>query len=179
VQDIATSSYLAERGIHRPVYVHEAVHAMVARDLRLLAGSDLHNTLQEAIANYVQIVMFPESIPRGALERGFRQGVGEDRMFAPIETLFRRRATLQDYAQLATIIAYFIDVDPDRLIRIVDAQANGKTLADAVVGSGLTFDKLESDWVRWGREQFGADAENRDDHFNVPQEIKPVVYRSN
>ena len=56
----------AERGVRRPVYVHESTHAVVARDLRLLTGNAKHSPLQEGIATYVQLCLHPDSVDRGA-----------------------------------------------------------------------------------------------------------------
>jgi len=90
VHDIGTATYDKERGVRRPVYLHEAVHAIVARDLRLQVGYAPHKPLQEGIANYIQLCVHPKSIDRDAYVKAFAEGVDESgkRIFKPLEFLF-------------------------------------------------------------------------------------------
>ena len=98
VQDIATATYVQTLGVRRPVYLHEAVHAIVSRDLRVLPGHEAQGTLQEAIATYVQLCVFPTAIAPDIYPKAFAQPVDGKGIFKPLETLMKSDATSKDYA---------------------------------------------------------------------------------
>jgi hypothetical protein len=158
VQDIASSTYRAELGVRRPVYLHEATHAIVAHDLRLLTGNDAHTPLQEGLANYVQLCFFPQSLDAKTYPANFgkpvdRSGKG---FFKPLETLFARRATTRDYAQLASVIAYLIDADQPLLRDLAAGVAHGVSAGDVLRRRGADWQALEDAWYAWGRARFAG-----------------------
>jgi hypothetical protein len=158
VQDIASSTYRAELGVRRPVYLHEATHAIVAHDLRLLTGNDSHTPLQEGLANYVQLCLFPQSLDARTYPANFakpidRSGKG---FFQPLETLFARRATTRDYAQLASVIAYLIDADQPLLRDLAAGVAHGVSAGDVLRRRGTHWQALEDAWYAWGRARFAG-----------------------
>ncbi|MEA2708961.1 MAG: hypothetical protein QOF78_1562, partial [Phycisphaerales bacterium] len=108
VQDIATSTYDPKLGTRRPVYFHESVHAVAARELRLLSGNSAHAPMQEGIANFLQVSLFPKSLPRAAYVKNFAQPIDAsgDGFFKPLEMLFAKPVTTKEYAQLASVVAF-------------------------------------------------------------------------
>jgi hypothetical protein len=172
VQDIATATYDRARGTRRPVYVHESAHAVVARDLRLLTGNPSHSSIQEGIANYVQLCVHPESIDRAALADAFAQPIDAsgNGFFVPLEKLFATRATTKHYAQLATVVAYLVERDPPLLRDLCEGLADGSPAADVLARRGPTWNELQDAWLTWGRKHF----QNRvDGHvFDPPAEFR-------
>ena len=156
VQDIATATYDAERGVRRPVYVHESTHAVVARDLRLLTGNAKHSPLQEGIATYVQLCRHPDSVDRGAFARSFDDEVDPSGkgFFIPLEKLFARRADTEHYAQLASVVAYLLEKDSALLADLSKGLAEGSTAAEVLARRGPTWAELQDAWLAWGREHF-------------------------
>src|SRR5205085_11974101 len=102
VHDIATATYKKELGVHRPVYLHEAVHAIVARDLRLLPGHGPTGALQEGIANYFQLRAYPTSIDPGPYLKALRQPVDGKGLCRRLEPLVAGGVPRMDHAALAT-----------------------------------------------------------------------------
>jgi len=156
VQDIATATYDRARGLRRPVYLHESVHAVVARELRLLTGNPSHSPVQEGIANYVQLCVHPESIDRGAFARAFAQPIDPsgDGFFIPLEKLFATRATTKQYAQLASVIGYLVEKDQPLLRDLCKGLADGATAAEVLARRGPTWAELQEKWLTWGRERY-------------------------
>jgi hypothetical protein len=85
VQDVATSTFDAKVGTDRPVYLHEAVHAMIGHDLRLVTNRAEHWPLHEALANYVQLCVYPESLDPNTFAVQFKKGVTDKGFFQPLK----------------------------------------------------------------------------------------------
>jgi hypothetical protein len=156
VQDLSCSTYRADLGVRRPVYLHEATHALVARDLRLLTGNDAHTPLQEGLASYVQLCVFPQSLDPKTYPTNFGKPIDPagNGFFKPLELLFSRRATTEDYAQLASLIAYLIDSDPALLRALAAGMSNGTSAADVLRQSNTSWRVLQDGWFSWGRRRF-------------------------
>lgn len=156
VQDVATSTYDPKLGPRRPVYFHEAVHAIVARDLRLLAGHEPHKPLQEGIANFLQVCAHPQSLPRSAYVKHFARPIdpGGGGFFKALETLFTKPVTTKEYAQLASVIAYLVEREPKLLRDLARGLADGGTATEVIARAGTTWAKLEAAWFAWGQERF-------------------------
>ncbi len=175
VYDISTSSYDPKVGPDRPVYLHESVHAIVAHDLRLLPGTPAHSWLQEGIANYVQLCVYPKSLEAGSFARAFAAPIRAEGhgLFRPLPDLLGGRPTVRNYAQLASLIAYLVEEKPAWLPKIARAVADGAT-ADAAFGQcGTDLRAVQAAWQAWGQKRFAPDAAAGDDtHFATPAEWK-------
>jgi hypothetical protein len=173
VQDVATSTFDAKLGPDRPVYFHEAVHTIVARDLRLLAGHDAHRAMQEAIANYLQVCRYPQSLPRGAYVKQFAQPIDPSgkSFFKPLEMLFTRPVTVREYAQLASVAAFLIEQNPKLLRELARGMADGDTASEVMTRTGTNWRQLEDAWLAWGRQRFGADGDADAPAFTPPAEF--------
>lgn len=166
VQDVCAVADDPARGLDRPVLLHEVVHAVVARRLRLLPGHERHDWLQEGLATYLQLALFPEAMDRAGwlpLLRGLRPGTP----FAPLDGVLEGRAELRHYAQLASVIGFLVAERPGWLGEIALATARGEGLDEALEALGTTREELQRAWLTWARATL---AEPTDDerHFPVP-----------
>jgi hypothetical protein len=169
IQDIATSYYDEKLGADRPVLFHEAVHATVARILRLIPGATGHGWLQEGIANYLQLCQFPESLAIETYPKLFKEGVGARTTFLPLKTLLTSRIEMQHYAQLAVLTAWLIEKHSDWFSAIAFRLANGGDIETALKECETDFDAMQKEWLAWGQETFKEDPE-RKVHFELPAE---------
>ncbi len=158
VQDIATGTYKKERGVRRPVYLHESVHAIVARDLRILTADDADTPLQEGLANYIQLCVFPQSVNRKTYTDNFTKPIDPsgNGFFKPLEQLFSTRTTAKEYAQVASVVAYLIEKDQPLLRELVKGLAADQTAADVLKSKGISWEKFQNVWLTWGRQRFPA-----------------------
>lgn len=157
VQDISTSSWNPRYGVKRPVYLHETVHGLLARDLRLLTGHAPHTWLHEGFASYVQVAVYPDSISADVLARNFQAGVGmPGSQFIPLEELFRSRVQLDQYPQALSVVSHLIDKEPALLRDLAGALGDGKTVAEVLENRGMTLQQLQNDWLAWGRTHYRA-----------------------
>jgi hypothetical protein len=172
VQDIATSTYLKDLGPRRPVYIHEATHAIVARDLRLQVGHPPHTPLHEGLASYVQACVHPKSLDRRLLIGAFAKQIDpQSREFKPLDKLFGARATLADYPQLATTIAYLLENDPRLLDSLIQGIADGQSADSVVQMSGTTWQRVQEQWQAWGRKRYAAGTEGQAP-FDPPPQLR-------
>lgn len=158
VQDISTSTWNERFGTRRPVYLHETVHGLIARDLRLLTGHAPHTWLHEGLASYLQVAVYPDSLAADVLANGFKLGIGQkDSRFIPLEELFRSRVQLSDYPQALSVVAYLVEKEPELLRDMATALAGDQAVADALQRRGMTVDQLQEAWLAWGRTRFRGD----------------------
>lgn len=170
VQSIATSGWDASKGAERPVYLHEGVHAIAARELRLLPGTPNHGPLQEGLANYVQLIVYPKSLDLDSYSSNFAKPIGGNSFFIPLATLVKGSPKTSQYAQLASLVAYLIEKEPDTLVTWVRSVSDGTTLEDALKAKNDSIDKLQDRWWAWGVDRFvGKKVEQ---HFPTPEEFK-------
>jgi hypothetical protein len=173
IQDIAASTFDPKLGTDRPVYFHEAVHAVVVRDLRLRTGHAPHRPLQEALANYLQVCRYPQSLPPGSYAKAFARPIDPSGQgfFKPLEMLFTRPVTTREYAQLASVAAYLAAENPKLLRELARGLADDQTASDLLARTGTTWRELEDAWLAWGRKRF-TDAGAADDP--TPFELPPA-----
>lgn len=173
IEDIATSTYRKELGPRRPVYLHEAVHAIVARELRLLNGREVHSPLQEGLANYVQLCVFPKSLDRRTYINNFNKPVDPTGagFFKPLDVLLTTRATPDRYAQLASVIAYLVEKDEPLLRDVVRGLADGKGIESILRERSSGFSTLQQRWFEWGNKRFAANAPEGAGPFDIPAEF--------
>lgn len=160
VQDFTGSPYLPKFGIDRPVYLHETVHAVVAREVHIRSAVAEHSWLQEGLANYLQLCVYPESLSWQTYTRNFARPIAADgsTFFKPLKSLTSRRAGAKSYAQLASVVAFLIEERPDWLPQIASGLAAGRPIATVLSRCGTDFEKLQAEWLAWGRRQFVSDA---------------------
>ena len=175
VQDIATSTYDPKLGAERPVYFHESAHAVVARELRLAPGIAAHKPMQEAIANFLQVCVYPKSLPRSAYVRNFARPIdpGGGGFFKPLETLFTKPVTSKEYAQLAAVVAYLVEKDQKLLRELAKGSADGETATQVLTRSGITWPQFQNAWLTWGQQRFRAGAAADD----APAFAPPAEFR--
>jgi hypothetical protein len=173
IQDIAASTYDEKLGPRRPVYLHEATHAIVARDLRLVVGHAPHWPLHEGIANYVQLCLFPQSIDPSAYAQAFAADVDPSGkgLFKPLDVLFAKQGSTREYAQLASVVAYLLEKDPQLLQSVAKGLADGHAGADVVAKHGTTWQKVQDAWMEWGRKRFTGERPKHAPPFEVPAEL--------
>jgi hypothetical protein len=174
VHDIATAIYVKELGVRRPVYLHEAVHAIVARELRLQVGYAPHTALQEGIANYFQLCAHPKSIDRNAYVKVFAPGVDVSGkgLFKPIESLFTAPVTTREYAQLASLVAYLVERDQPLLRALAKGLAAGERATNILKQHGTDWQALEDAWLAWGRRRFKTAPPEGQPPFDCPAELR-------
>jgi hypothetical protein len=176
VQDMATSTYDPKLGTNRPVYFHESIHAVVARELRLLPGNDAHKPMQEAIANFLQVCVHPKSLPRSAYVKNFARPIDPsgNGFFKPLEMLFTRPVTTKEYAQLASVVAFLLEKDQNLLRELIKGLADGETATQVLARNGVRWPQLQNAWFTWGQQRFRAGAAAADDApaFSPPPEFR-------
>lgn len=173
VQSIATAIWDPKQGARRPVFLHESVHAAAAYDVRLLTGHPPHTWLQEGLASYVQICVYPKSLQQDFYAGEFAKPLGDGGQFVPLAELFARRAETRDYAQLASVIAYLAEERIELLRPLARGLADGGSVEQVLHAEGTSIDKFQSDWLTWGQEKFTAEDASRDRHFDLPAEFRP------
>ena len=174
VQDVASSTYKPELGPRRPVYLHESVHAIVARDVRLIPGYPPHNALQEAVANFVQICVFPKSLDRGIYAKYFAQPIDPSGggIFKPLERLFADPVTTKEYAQLASVFAYLLEKEPALLRELAKGSASGISASDVLQKRHTSWQQVQDAWTAWGRQRFAAGGNSNAPIFPLPPELR-------
>ncbi|MCX7702684.1 MAG: hypothetical protein N2234_01075 [Planctomycetota bacterium] len=181
VQDISASTYNEKIGVERPVYFHELVHAVIARELRIIVGHPRFSWLQEGIANYLQICLYPESIKRETYITNFSKPISKDgkTFFKPLEQLLTKPISINNYAQLASLIAFLLEKHPDYLDSIASNLVDGKEIPQILSELGTSFEKLEEEWMEWGKQAFSPNSKPSDGEeriFPVPEQWKaPTV----
>lgn len=158
VQDIATSTHDAKVGPERPVYLHESVHALLTRDVRLALNDAADHWLHEGVASFIQASVYPKSLDRRLLRAAFArdidpQGKGP---FKPLSVLTARRVSQRDYAQLASVVAFLVAEKPQWLRAIARGLAEGEPLESILKGQGTTLEGLQDVWFAWGRREYAT-----------------------
>lgn len=172
VQDIATSDWIPAKGVDRPVYVHEAVHAIAARLLRVNPGVGSHGWLQEGLANYLQLALHPASMDPKEYAREFSQPIQATGRgwFRPLSMLLAKRVETSDYPQLASLAGYLIERQAGWLPALARGVADGKPLPTILHGLGTDIDALEAGWFAWGKERHAGPRPADAPHFPRPVE---------
>lgn len=176
VQDIATSSWDARQGADRPVYLHETVHAVLGRDVRLVIGNERHWWLHEGMANYVQLCVYPQALRAEVYPSAFaRYAAGQQGLFVPVKELLSKRGTARNYAQLASVAAFLVEKRPGWLPVIARTLAEGGTAQEGLKRCGSSLEGLEKEWMEWGRVRFRVKRGVEAGHFEKPAEWNGVL----
>jgi hypothetical protein len=156
VQDITGATYSAARGIDRPVYLHEAVHTAGARLLHLRTEVAEHTWLQEGLANYLQLCVYPDSLDWSTYAQHFARPLAPDGrgFFKPLRSLLTQRVEMKHYAQLASLVAYLVAERPAWLPKVASGLAASQPIEGILKTCGADFDALQADWLAWGRKTF-------------------------
>lgn len=172
VQDVCAVAEVPERSLDRPVVLHEVVHAVAARRLRLMPGNDRHGWLQEALASYLQLALFPEAMQRGEWD-GLRRELRDDPRapFRPLAHVLAGEGQQDHYAQLASVVGFLLAERPGWLGPITRAAADGAPLEQALTPLGSSTAALEREWLAWARATLaGPAAPEGPVHFAAPEE---------
>lgn len=181
LQDISTSTYDPRHGADRPVWLHELTHGIVARHLRVISGWPKHRWLQEGLANYVQLVVYPGSLDPRAYAGAFGQPVGANPrgLFRPLDELLEKDVDARGYAQAASLIAYLLERDPETLQALARGVADGQPPRQVLQQRGSSVQKLQDDWHAWGRQRYVEPPEPPKEHFSSPPELKDLTQEGN
>ena len=143
---IAGSYYDPRQGSVRPVYVHEACHALMTR---LLGISSEGDWLHEGLANYYQLRFTKQNF--GTIAKTL---VAQRRLI-PLPRLLNGQAiSMQSYAQSALFIDWIMS-NSTRKARFLPAirsmAKSGSTLFDpaAKIHFGASVQRIEASWMRW------------------------------
>ncbi|MCO5171209.1 MAG: hypothetical protein M9894_33310 [Planctomycetes bacterium] len=171
VQDLCAVVHDPAQGLDRPVIAHEATHAVVARRLRLVPGDPRHAWLQEGLASYVQLCLHPGSFELRAWRRAFVAGVKDEGPFRPLRTLVDGGVGEANYAQLASLVGFLLAERPGWVGALARGLADREPVADVLARLGSSLERLEADWLAWGRATYGTPAAlEAGRHFPLPRE---------
>lgn len=141
---IAGSFYDPAQGSVRPVYLHEACHALIARTFGLASQG---GWLQEGLANYYQLRW-------GKKDTGvFAQNLLANRRLVPLGKLLDGSPIgMKNYAQVALVIEWILATRKDGLhpaIRGMAKQGSSALAPLAQVHFGKSLAGLEEEWISW------------------------------
>lgn len=159
VQDLCAFAYDARLGLDRPVLLHEAVHALAARRLRLDPGNAAHRWLQEGLANFLQISLFPDVMAPRAWAQVLRRdpstaATAEGGLLLPLARLEAGEVPIRAYPQVASLVAFLVTQRPGRLGALARGVAAGEP--SSAVRERLGLADLEREWLAWARETLGG-----------------------
>ncbi|MFP6900381.1 MAG: hypothetical protein VCA36_05530 [Opitutales bacterium] len=143
---IAGSYYDPRLGSARPVYLHEASHALMARLFGIASEGDW---LHEGLANYYQL-HFTKQNPAGIAKTLVAQG-----RLIPLDQLLNGRPLdIKHYAQAALFIEWIManGTRKERLlpaIRHMAKQGSTAFAPAAKVHFGASIQRLQTSWLRW------------------------------
>jgi len=172
-QDIALATYSADLGLGRPVNLHEVVHALVARRLRVVLGLPDNKWFHEGVATYVQLAIYPDSLPARTFDQAFARPLGQD--FLPLAAFFEADITFARYAQASSLIGYLLEQDVALLRQIVKGLIDRKTPAAILDDAGRSVAELQDAWQSWGRQKYSPNRSlDAYVHFPKPQEWRDL-----
>lgn len=161
VLDVAASTYLSEYGWERRVYVHEAVHVAI----RLRTGLRTNgNWIQEGLANAVQLAIYPETakdVDWAAEFKAFKAGKG---LFLPWPYLLaKKRPSLKNYAQLASMMDFLADRHSAKLVQFwlllskadKSVHEDGPRILEEATGKKIA--ELQAEWMEWGLKKYSSE----------------------
>ncbi len=171
IQDICAATWEPPPdGKIRPVYLHEATHALVSRELRLLTGEPSQAWLQEGLANYLQLCLFPKSMRRDQYVKHFAQPIDKDSFFRPLSEILGKPVASARYAQLASLTAFLVQERPQWLQELAAGLAQKKDIKAILKEHDLTLDELQRQWMQWGQKEFAESTKDEIRPFPLPQE---------
>jgi hypothetical protein len=143
---IAGSFYDHRLGSIRPVYLHEACHAVMAR---LFGISSEGDWLHEGLANYYQLRWTNQDL--GSIAKTL---VANRRLISLQGLLNGRTIAMEHYAQAALFIEWIM-VNSTRKARLLPAirymAKEGSTTFEPAARThfGASVQRIESSWIRW------------------------------
>ncbi len=143
---IAGSFYDARLGSVRPVYVHEACHALITRLFGIASEGDW---LHEGLANYYQLRWTKQDL------RGIAKTLVAQRRLVQLEGLLNGRPiAMENYAQAALFIDWIMAniTRKERFLPAIRYMAKqGSTAFDpaAKVHFGASVQRIATSWFRW------------------------------
>lgn len=152
IQGISTSYWDESFGTLRPVYTHEIIHALLARELRLPNRSDW---FQEGMAVHYQLQFHPQEDFAQILERG----LADSTLRTPFAELTNGKPISQSrYWQAATLVELLMQdkkYQPQfpALLRAFDENASTE-LGKHLELLKTNWDDLSSDWQKFCREKY-------------------------
>lgn len=141
---IAGSFYDPAQGSIRPVYIHEACHALIARTFGIASQG---GWLQEGLANYYQLRWGKKDT--GVFAKNL---LAKGRMVPLGKLLDGSTVELKNYAQVALFIEWILASRKERLLPAIRVMAKqGSTAFEplAKVHFGGSLSRLEKEWIRW------------------------------
>lgn len=170
VEDITAATWSAQYGADRPVYLHEAVHAVAVRCLGVRLEVEDRAWFHEGLANYVQLCVYPGSLDWETYRRNFATPVAADAsgFFKPLEGMMTRRVSTGTYAQLASLIAFLAEERPEWLPKIARGLAEGRPVSEVLKACGTDFAGLQAEWFAWGEKRFAGGRSAA--RFDLPKE---------
>lgn len=174
VQDIAASYVNAPAAPLRPVYIHEATHALVGRCWGLPSGLEGWSWLHEGLANYVQLCLYPQALSPQTYRKAFASPIDPSGQgfFKPLDRLVGSPMRAENYAQAASLAAFLIDSRPELLGDMIRGHRRGQDLSAALKRHHTSWPQIESQWMQWGRRRF-VEGPAREIHFDLPPELRP------
>jgi len=154
VVGVATSWFDPQKGSLRPVYFHEFVHAWLSQAGGLVCEG---HWLHEAVANYLQLKLFPQSGFEELARRSFEQGAAR-----PLRELCSAQpVAISDYWQLVMVFRMLVSKAPysERLPKLFEAARAhssfdlGLYLTEVF---GVDWDQFEADWAAYCRQSLPA-----------------------
>jgi hypothetical protein len=150
---VALAVHDPKQGWERPVFVHEATHALAERLTTVRSNG---NWVQEGLASAVQVRLHPTSmkVDLKAAFAGLADGKGP--FVAWSELFTEKRPPLSRYAQLSTIFEFLAEKHGPRLpavweaLRQVERPLNEAGSAAVATALGTTATDLEASWREWG-----------------------------
>jgi hypothetical protein len=152
-QGIASSSVSRSGRPVRPVFVHEACHALCTQILGLPNRGEW---LQEALATRYQLMFSGQSI-----RQIVQEGIEKRSYRLPLERLVDgSRIPTNRYWQAATFLEWLLD-DAKRRKKLDEALADMRARAStdlrplAATRFGMSIEEMESAWLAWSAERYG------------------------
>ncbi|MEN8150159.1 MAG: hypothetical protein ABFS86_10065 [Planctomycetota bacterium] len=158
VLGVVGSTWSAEYGWKRPVYVHEAAHGIVRQRLGLASNG---NWIQEGLANAVQVNFYPDSWSVFELKKKFAaREAGKEPWLPWGKLLMEKRPGMAYYDQLATMMEFLAERYRDDLPKFWDllrgseemVHKNSAELLSSALGK--TISELEAEWIEWGKNKY-------------------------
>lgn len=156
LQDVATA-LASPAGLDRPVNLHEVVHALAARALRVRSGDGPADWLQEGLAYYVQLALFPTSLGEPSFAAAFARDPGPGG-WTPLGELFSAERGLPAGfdTQVASLVAFLALERPEWLRGLCAGLGAGQPTAAILTGLGTDPAGVQAAWLAWGRARYPA-----------------------
>jgi len=141
---IAGSFYDPAQGSVRPVYLHEACHALIARTFGIASQG---GWLQEGLANYYQLRWGKKDT--GVFAKNL---LAKGRMIPLGKLLDGNTVEMKNYSQVALFIEWILATRKERLLPAIRAMAKrGSTALEPIAQThfGGSLPRLEKEWINW------------------------------